>query len=37
MLDQVVQWSRALRTLRPDADAIAAAAGHDGKLVGEGY
>jgi len=37
MLDQVVQWSRALRTLRPDADAIAAAAGDDGKLVGEGY
>ena len=37
MLDQVVQWSRALRILRPDADAIAAAAGNDGKLVGEGY
>jgi NAD(P)H-dependent FMN reductase len=36
MLDQLVQWSRALRTLRPDADAIAAAA-DDGKLVGEGY
>jgi NAD(P)H-dependent FMN reductase len=36
MLDQLVQWSRALRTLRPDADAIAAAT-DDGKLVGEGY
>jgi len=36
MLDQVVQWSRALRALRPDADAIAAA-GDDSKLVGEGY
>ena len=36
MLDQLVQWSRALRALRPDADAIAAA-GDDSKLVGEGY
>jgi len=36
MLDQVVQWSRALRTLRPDADAISAAA-DDGKLVGGGF
>lgn len=36
MLDQLVQWSRALRTLRPDADAIAAAADDD-KLVGGGF
>jgi NAD(P)H-dependent FMN reductase len=36
MLDQVVRWSRVLRTLRPDADALAAA-GDDSKLVGEGY
>ena len=40
MLDQVVAWSRALRALRPDADAIAAAAsadGRDDKLVGGGF
>lgn len=36
MLDQLVQWSRALRTLRPDADAIAAASGDD-QLVGGSY
>lgn len=36
LLDQVVQWSRALRTLRPDADALSAGA-NDGKLVGGGY
>jgi NAD(P)H-dependent FMN reductase len=37
MLDQVVQWSRALRPLRPDADAIELAAaqnGEDNKLMG---
>jgi NAD(P)H-dependent FMN reductase len=37
MIDQVVQWSRALRPLRPDADAIelaAAQSGEDNKLVG---
>jgi NAD(P)H-dependent FMN reductase len=36
MIDQVVQWSRALRTLRPDADA-ASVAGDDDKLVGGSF
>ena len=36
MLDQVVAWSRALRTLRPDADATPAT-GDDDKLVGGSF
>jgi NAD(P)H-dependent FMN reductase len=34
MLDQVVAWSRALRTLRPDAPVVSADAPHTGQRMG---